>query len=142
MKRQATPEQKAARAEKIGKMRTLAALLGKMDEAQRQQIIDTHPITTIEGRTLSPLNQCMIAMQLPRATVTGGFAQWIAAGRAVRKGEHGACIWIPCKSKGSEAAAPDATAGEVSTDEGRTRFTLGTVFDIAQTDPKESEVPA
>lgn len=139
MKRQATPEQKAARAAKIGKMRTLASLIGKMDATQRQQIIDTHPIVTIEGRVLSPQNQCMVAMQLPTATVVGGFRQWITAGRCVRKGEHGACIWIPLGSdKASESVESDPGEGTGE----RCGFTLATIFDIAQTDPKESEVPA
>lgn len=134
----ATPEQKAARAAKIQKMRQLAKIIGSMSDAQRQQIIDTHPIATIEGRILSPKNQCMIAMQCPHATVTGGFNQWITAGRAVKKGEHGLCIWGPARGKkGDESnAEPDATQAEAPD---RCGFILLTVFDISQTQEKGAE---
>lgn len=138
MKRQATPEQKAARAAKKAKMRALAKVIGEMTDAQRLHIIQTQPIVSIEGHAYSPQNQCMIALQMPFATVLGGFQQWITAGRSVKKGEHGACIWIPIgRGPKGEDSTPASEPSE-SADGERPGFTLGTVFDISQTQAKDA----
>ena len=122
--RQATAEQKAAAAERRSKMRAIAKTISDLDAAQRASLAARSNIVTIEGRALSVFNQCFAATQNPTATVVGGFRQWLAAGRAVRKGEHGIAIWVPCKRK-------DADGQEGEADE--TRFILGTVFDVSQT---------
>lgn len=124
------------RDERRAKMRALANQVGKMSEAQRQELAARLPgVTTIEGRMLSLHNQCLLAMQMPGATLVGGFRQWIKNGRAVRKGEHGACIWVPIGHKTTDEN------GMTETDE-KVGFILGTVFDISQTAEIEMEVAA
>jgi antirestriction protein ArdC len=88
-------------------------------------------VVTVEGHALSLHNVLLIAMQCPTATIVGGFRQWIKAGRAVRKGEHGISIWVPVKPKGEteQGAAPAADPKG-----GDTRFIAGYVFDVSQTD--------
>lgn len=124
MKRKPTIELIAARQEKRAKMRELARKVAAMPEEDRLALAARCPIGTIEGRALSLKNQCLIALQMPRATIVGGFRQWLKAGRCVRKGEHGACIWIPCGHR-------DAETGEIEMDD--RRFILASVFDVSQT---------
>jgi antirestriction protein ArdC len=82
----------------------------------------------------------MIAMQNPRASVVGGFRQWLKAGRAVRKGEAGACIWIPLHSANGQAETPAAEGQDGEPMDGsKTGFGLATVFDVTQTDEKGAE---
>jgi len=127
-----TPEQQAKAAEKRAKMRELAGRISKLSEEQRQALVQDWP-TTIEGHRLSLHNACMIAYQ-GGATVVGGFRQWIKAGRCVKKGESGKCIWVPLSERKSETAA-SVEVIETETPEGkkRMRFMLATVFDISQT---------
>jgi len=68
-------------------------------------------------------------MQEPKATIVGGFNQWKAAGRYVRKGESGIGIWAPGKAK-------DAV------DDQDIRFFMITVFDVSQTEKIEAEAEA
>ena len=120
----ATPEQ----IERRRKMRSLASEISSMSAEQRTALAARLPgIATVEGRALSVFNACLIASQNPQSTIVGGFRQWIKVGRAVRKGEHGMCIWIPTRqsANGDEHASEDDTA--------ETHFFLGTVFDVSQT---------
>ena len=126
-RRQPTEAQKQATQEKRAKMRLLAAQIAKLSDVQRQEIVDRLGLVTVEGRSLSVHNQCMLALQVPEASVVGGFRQWQLAGRMVIKGQHGACIWIPIgthKGEGEDEATDP------------TGFTLATVFDISQTAPQ------
>jgi antirestriction protein ArdC len=116
-------------------MRQLAASIAKLSDEQRAKLIAEHPIVTIAGRVLSPVNQCMIASQNPTATIVGGFRQWLDAGRAVRKGEHGAAIWVPVGAGKQKEGEERAEA--IADDSQGVRFVLGTVFDIQQTDEAE-----
>lgn len=103
-----------------------------MTPAQRAELAASMPaVVTIEGRALSPFNSCLVILQSQgRATIVGGFRQWIKSGRCVRKGQHGFSIWVPCGARKAEA-----TDTEASTDgDTRTGFIAGTVFDVAQTD--------
>ena len=127
MKRTLTAEQQAARDERRAKFRKLAKQVADMEPEQRSQLAMKMPVVTVEGRTLSPFNCCLITSQNPTATVVGGFRQWIASGRAVRKGEHGLCLWVPTGKK-----APEGEPDEV-------HFLIGTVFDVSQTDEIETE---
>jgi len=108
-------------------MRELSQRLGAMTEAERRAMAEAAgTIRTIEGRALSTHNTCMIVSQLGgAASVVGGFRQWRAAGRIVRKGEHGAAIW--CRTGGGETESAEGT-------EGRPSFIMGTVFDVSQTE--------
>lgn len=137
-----TPEQIAARDARRTKFRDLARRVAKMSDAERAELVSRMPaIVTIEGRALSPFNSCLIAFQNPNASLVGGFRQWIAQGRAVKKGEHGAMIWVPC---GKGASAGDGTPGGEQPAEGGSdgpRFITGTVFDVTQTKEIEGDAP-
>lgn len=136
--RNLTPEQTAKRDARRAALQALAKQIAAMSPDARAELAARSPIVTIEGRALSPFNQCLVAMQLPSATVVGGFRQWLKAGRAVTKGKHGASIWVPCGAK----SAPDAD-GEQATE--KTFFTSGAVFDVSQTaeieDANEDSAP-
>lgn len=107
-----------------------------MSDAERQGIADRFGVVSVEGRALSVFNSCMVWMQNPAASVVGGFQQWRKAGRCVRKGEHGAAIWVPV---GRDAGENPASAADLEDGKGAgVRFVLGTVFDIAQTDAVEA----
>ena len=124
MRRPLTEAQSAASAERKARMRAIWKRIAEMPEDERAALAARIDPVTVEGRKLSLHNACMIAMQNPSATVVGGFRQWKAEGRQVRKGEHGIGIWVP-RFAGKDAEE----AGEV---EG---FLFGTVFDISQTEP-------
>lgn len=136
-RKELTPEQIAARDARRAKFRELARRVSKMTNDERAALIARLPaIVTIEGRALSPVNSILIGFQLPAATIVGGFRQWIAHGRAVKKGEHGAMIWVPTGAKGE--AGEGTPAGETPGDGeggegGGCRFITATVFDVTQT---------
>jgi hypothetical protein len=132
MKRTPTAEQKQAAAERRQKFRALVARIAKMTDAERAQITQGLA-TTIDGHVLSFKNQLLIALQLPRATVVGGFRQWIKAGRMVQKGQHGATIWIPTGKKDADGTSEPSDAE--AEDAGGPRFLTASVFDISQTAP-------
>ena len=117
--------------ERRARMYNLAREIGKLSPEQRLELSSKCMVATIEGRSLSITNQCLIARQIPSATIVGGFRQWLKAGRVVMKGQHGACIWVPIGHKTANAD------GETDTDE-RTGFILGTVFDVSQTTEKNA----
>ena len=120
-------EEQAARDTRKVAMRAVAKQVAAMTPDQRMDLARRVPVATIEGRTLSVFNQCLVASQAPGATIVGGFRQWLKAGRCVRKGEHGLGIWIPSvKSDANKQAGETSSAEEV-------RFIFGTVFDISQT---------
>ena len=124
MKRTVTPEQQQAALERRQKFYALAKSISDMPEGERTALAAKFPvIATVEGRALSLHNQILVASQCPSATLVGGFRQWIAAGRAVMKGEHGLMIWIPRIPKQDDS-------GEIG---GEVRFIIGTVFDVSQT---------
>jgi hypothetical protein len=132
-KYQATPEQIAAAKVRRAKMREIAQKISKMTDVERTALVSDWP-TTIEGRQLSMHNACMIAYQ-GGATVVGGFWQWKAAGRKVKKGGTGLAIWAPAGERKGESVEEIET-GEANADgsKKRMRFLLVTVFDISQTE--------
>ena len=134
MRKQLTAEQKAKAEERKARFKALWKQVGAMPELERIQLSNRLGLVTCEGRGLSLTNQMLIALQRPGATVLGGFRQWLKQGRAVRKGEHGCMIWVPCGAKGgADAAASPEGTGEAA--EGvDVRFIVGTVFDIGQTE--------
>ena len=132
MRKQPTEEQKAKAAARRANIRAMCKQIAALNDTQRADLAARMPgVVTVEGRPLSFHNQLMIAFQLPAATILGGFRQWIKAGRAVRKGEHGAAIWCPI---GHRQPTDNTDGGEVNADGERPGFILGTVFDISQTD--------
>jgi hypothetical protein len=95
---------------------------------------------TVEGRALSVFNSCLVLTQLPGASMVGGFLQWKAHGRSVRKGAVGLMIWIPTKGKADAPKAGDDNTGEpVTTGLRRAGFVMGTVFDVSQTEESKPQ---
>lgn len=98
------------------------------------------------GHHYSFNNVVMIASQRPDATMVRGFKQWQALGRHVMKGEKGIDILVPTFKK-VEVQKINEQTGEVLRDKNGdpqsevrqsiTGFTIGKVFDVAQTDGKE-----
>ena len=84
----------------------------------------------------SASNIFLILAQRPEATRVAGYRAWQALGRQVRKGEKGLVILVPYTSRASSADA-DADAGEGEASSPArvvTRFGVGHVFDLGQTD--------
>lgn len=133
-RKQATEAQKAAAAERRAKLKSIADTVAAMSDAERQAIA-ARGIRTIEGHELSLRNQAMLFAQFEGVSIVGGFKQWRAAGRQVRKGSKALGILYP---------APTGQKDEDGED--RVYFRVGNVFDISQTDPAEgaaaSDAPA
>lgn len=139
MRKKLTAEQAAKSAERKSKFRGLVKQVADMSDEQRAQLTSRiGAVITCDGRALSLRNTMLCLLQCPTVSMVGGFRQWLNQGRAVRKGEHGAMIWIPTGKK-SDAAdggeSPETTADEI-------RFLVGTVFDIAQTEPVALDIAA
>lgn len=133
MRRTPTAEQRQQAEARRARFRELAKQVGALSEDERTAImLRAGGIRTIEGHPLTPLNSCLILNQCPGASIVGGFQQWKAAGRAVRKGEKGLSLWVPIGRR-----RDDGTRGEVGDGE-KPGFIMGTVFDVSQTDHSES----
>ena len=135
---QPTAEQKAAATARRERFTELANDIARMSDAERAALVArVGAIVTCEGRALSVHNSCLVLTQLPAASMVGGFRQWLAHGRSVRKGEHGLMIWVPTSRK-DDAPPPDgppAGEGEAAGASKRAGFVMGTVFDVTQTEP-------
>ena len=132
MRKQATPEQKARAAERRAAFRALAAKVSRMSDAEKASLTSRlGAVPTCAGGLLGLHNSLLCMVQRPDVSLVGGFRQWLAAGRAVRKGEHGFMIWIPL-GRDSDKALENGS-GEATPDDGR--FIMGTVFDMSQTEP-------
>lgn len=124
-----TAAQLEARDARRAQFRELAQRLAALSDEERDALAARMHVHTVEGRALSIHNACLIAMQQPSATLVGGFNQWRAQGRIVRKGEHGLMIWAPTKTT---IDARQAAAGEAA-DADSLKFITVTVFDVSQT---------
>jgi len=129
-RRELTAEQTEQAAERRERFRELARAVSAMTPEQRVEIVNGSDLRTIEGHPLSLHNTCLILSQCPAASLVGGFRQWKAVGRAVRKGEAGLMIWIP----GRTPEDPHRQDGETAGRDDKQRFFHGTVFDVSQTD--------
>ena len=112
--------------ERQNKIRNLRAKLSSLSPEQRQLFIDKGMVSTIEGRVLSHVNTILVYLQSngQPPSIVGGFRQWIKAGRAVKRGEHGMMVWFPVGTKNEDT-------GDIEDVE---HFYTGTVFDISQTE--------
>ena len=112
-----------------------------MDAGQRALLASKGVLATCEGHTLSLGNQMLLALQCPDATIVGGFRQWKAQGRSVKKGEHGHMIWVPIGTGEPDADTPQPSEidGEGEAKPTRLRFLVGTVFSIEQTEDIHSQ---
>lgn len=144
-----TAEMKAKAEARREAFRGLVDKIAELPETERAMLVaKVGAVVNAEGKPLSMVNTMMLVMQCPAVSMVGGFQQWIAAGRCVRKGEKGLGIWIPC---GGTKDTDTPTADDVGTADGadgkakKPRFIMGTVFDISQTEPlapKESATVA
>lgn len=104
----------------------------------------------------SPANVALIQKQFPGAVAVGSFPFWKAKGYAVRKGEHGQKIWVPMQLQakfrtktGDWKPLKQATPEEQRAIEqgalrqlpARKGYTIGTVFDVSQTDCPPEKLP-
>jgi len=138
-RRQLAPEQKAAAAERRARFTALANRVAQMSDDERAALVArVGAIVTCEGRALSVHNSCLVLTQLPTASMVGGFCQWKAHNRRVKRGERGLMIWVPTARK--DDATPTANEGQPASEaapessEKRAGFVVGTVFDISQTE--------
>lgn len=132
MRKELTPEQKEKRDARRQQFRALWKKVAAMGDSERTQLAAKFGFRTVEGHELSLCNTMLIAMQLPTASVLGGFRQWIKNGRGVRKGEHGAMIWVPIGvAKDKDATIPQT---DNSAEAMERHFIIGTIFDISQTE--------
>ncbi|HEV7928117.1 MAG TPA: ArdC family protein [Verrucomicrobiae bacterium] len=145
-----TPEQRAASKERHAKFKQLWKDVAAMPLEERQRLCARLGIVNPDGRILSIGNMCLVGVQMPSATVVGGFRQWIKHGRCVKKGEHGAMIWVPLRKRdtaGGASAQESLDESEESPEVdgkkkgGRPRFIIGTVFDISQTQERIEAAP-
>lgn len=121
------------------KARTLANQIAAMSDEQKASWMARVPVLTTEGKPISGKNHMLAAMQRDDATMVAGFRQWLALGRAVRKGETALYIFAPSGRKPEASAPSGETAGDDSSAVGASiRFLLVPVFDVAQTDPVET----
>lgn len=126
MRKAPTQEQRQAAEAKRQAAKDLARKFSAMSTEERQEALRDVCILTVGGRRLSDHNTYMVLSAMRAATVVGGFKQWLEAGRAVRKGQHGLAIWVPT------ARTYTDEAGNEYREDGN--FVVGTVFDISQTD--------
>ena len=123
-----TPEQAAQKAEQMKKLRDISATIAKMNEADRTALFAGKLLMTCAGRNLSPFNTCMAISQIQTASVLGGFKQWQAVGRQVKKGAKAIYIWAKSSYKGANESADSTEPSEHG------GFFLLPMFDISQTE--------
>ena len=145
MRKAPTEAQKEAAKLRREKFRGIVKAIAAMPENDRVTLSRKVLAANVDGHVFSPCNQMLLAMQCPSATIVGGFRQWREQGRTVRRGEHGQMIWVPItygEKNGDDTPQPSEIDGEEK--KTGTRFIVGTVFDVSQTEElgKESEVAA
>lgn len=125
----------AAKEAAIKRREGLVALAETVSTMTPEELKEFLPceVITIERKTLSPRNTFLVLQQLNTATVVGGFNQWRAAGRCVRKGSKALGIWVPMTPR-SAAEAPEAPEATTEPAKKYRRFIIGNVFDISQTE--------
>ena len=79
-------------------------------------------------------NVALILAQCPDATQVAGYRAWQGLGRQVRKGEKGLVILVPLTSRVKHEGKEDGGEHDESAERVVTRFGVGYVFDVAQTD--------
>ena len=131
MKNKPTLAQKQAAQARRQSLAAMAKQAAALTPEERTRIFPGD-VVTVEKHPLSTVNRTIAIMQRPSVSIVGGFRQWQAVGRIVRKGEKSLAIWCPIAAKASEET------GEAG-DNPRPGFRLVSVFDIAQTDEITAE---
>ncbi len=131
MKTHRTPEQiladKEARRERFTRLKKAFDVL---TESQRNTLAGM-VVYTCDGHQLSPTNTALLNFQNPEVSIVGGFQQWRAQNRHVKKGEKAISIWIPLNKNGDTENT--GSSDEVSEND-QVYFRLQSVFDISQTE--------
>ena len=128
MKRKPTAEQEQTRADRKARFTELCKRFAAMSKEERERwASDAGVVVTVAGHALSPRNTVLCYFQRSGVSMVGGFRQWLAAGRCVRKGEHGISILVPIGGGKVETEDGDEISSQV-------HFIAGTVFDVSQTD--------
>src|SRR5436190_17702757 len=112
--------------------RDIAKRVAAMSQSDREIMAAHSGLRMITGHKLSTFNTCFILHQDEQATVLGGFNQWRESGRKVKKGGRSVAIWRPIGAKDEN--------GATICDPDDKRFALISIFDIAQTEPIESNI--
>lgn len=100
------------------RLKEISKKIKGLSEEDREKLKNSVGILTIEGKKLSIRNNMLLAIQSSgKATIVGGYKQWLKSGRKVKKGEHGYLIYFPVKKE-----------GEIE------NFYIAVVFDINQTE--------
>lgn len=118
---------------KKAKVKALQGMMKGLTKEQRLELVKKAGIVNIEGKSLSIYNQCMLMFQRDSVSIVGGFQQWKKANRHVKSGESSLIIWFPCGAKKTEETE-EIEKDLLSVSQNDTRFMLGNVFDISQTE--------
>lgn len=125
------------------KVRELARRLGKLNAIERAEILRRiGNVVNIEGHVMSDWNTIFMWYQrneLGALSVVGGFQQWKKAGRIVKKGEKGIWMLFPMFLTRKTESGEDVIDPQTGEKDILTRFRVGTVFDISQTNPADEE---
>jgi len=125
MKKPSKAQKEKAQARRAA-LRELWGKVSEMTPQERAAMVENiGTVTTCEGHPLTVNNAVLLLFQRDDVSVIGGYKQWKAQGRQVRKGEHSLGIWIPSFKKKEDNQDPT----------GPDYFIFGNVFDITQTDP-------
>lgn len=127
-------EAKAARAAKRAAIQKnvqqgVSKLLAEIKAGKTEHLLNYLKFSSRFHR-YSPLNQMLIAMQAPHATLGDGFSTWKKQGYNVRRGETGIAILAP-HPYGKTVLKNQNTGEETITYLGAT-FTIAHVFDVSQ----------
>ena len=131
MKTHRTPEQiqidREARRERFIRLK---AAFDALSDSQRNALAGLS-VYTCEGHQISPVNTALVNFQRPDVSIIGGYQQWRAQNRHVKKGEKSISIWIPLSKNGD---AIDSTSPDEVSENEQVHFRLQSVFDISQTE--------
>lgn len=116
--------------EKLDKIKALRKTIANFTDDQKKLIADQYKVTNLDGHVLSHYNTLLLFVQSQgnQPTIVGGFKQWLSAGKAVKKGEHGFIIFFPCGKKQQDKETDD-NGNQIIEPE---YFATGTVFDVSQ----------
>lgn len=120
----------ADREARQARSKRLREAFASLTDTQRKMLADM-PLYTCEGHMISPTNTALANYQKPGVSIIGGYQQWKAQNRHIRKGEKSISIWIPL-DKSSKTDLMDFPP--VDSEPEKVRFRLQSVFDISQTE--------
>jgi hypothetical protein len=113
-------------------------LANETDATRQSEMFKSYLTFQANFHHYSYVNQMMILSQREDATLCAGFKSWNKVGRRVKKGAKGIAIWFPSKRLIS-SERPD---GEDETlKDYETRFYIGYVFDVSDTEGDELPEP-